>query len=163
MIAFEVDHGDVIKPCYGYRFEYQGRSAVLSSDTRYNQNVIKYGRGADLLVHEVAMARPGADVGGLRPADRGAPHDAARSRNGVRADQAEARRLHALVCWRATKFRAPTVDDLVAETRQTYGGPLQVGEDLMQFEIGDDVTVRQFDASADRFGEACGTNRRNEA
>ena len=58
VIAFEVDHGDVIKPCYGYRFEYQGRSAVLSSDTRYNQNVIKYGRGADLLVHEVAMARP---------------------------------------------------------------------------------------------------------
>ena len=24
VIAFEVDHGDVIKPCYGYRFEYQG-------------------------------------------------------------------------------------------------------------------------------------------
>ena len=58
MIAFEVDHGDVIKPCYGYRFEYQDRAAVLSSDTRYNENVIKYGRGADLLVHEVAIARP---------------------------------------------------------------------------------------------------------
>ena len=58
VIAFEVDHGDVIKPCYGYRFEYGGRVAVLSSDTRHNQNVIKYGKGADLLVHEVAMARP---------------------------------------------------------------------------------------------------------
>jgi len=40
VIAFEVDHGDVIKPCYGYRFEYDGRVAVLSSDTRYNENVI---------------------------------------------------------------------------------------------------------------------------
>ena len=58
VIAFEVDHGDVIKPCYGYRIEYGGRVAVFSSDTRYNQNVIKYGKGADLLVHEVAMARP---------------------------------------------------------------------------------------------------------
>ena len=58
VIAFEVDHGDVIKPCYGYRIEYGGRVAVFSSDTRYNHNVIKYGKGADLLVHEVAMARP---------------------------------------------------------------------------------------------------------
>ncbi len=47
-----------IKPCYGYRFEYDGRVAVFSTDTRYNQNVIKYGTGADLLVHEVASARP---------------------------------------------------------------------------------------------------------
>ena len=43
---------------YGYRFEYGGRVAVFSSDTRYNHNVIKYGAGADLLVHEVASARP---------------------------------------------------------------------------------------------------------
>ena len=56
--AFEVDHGDEIKPCYGYRIDYRGRSVVLSGDTRYNQNVIKYGTGADLLIHEVAMAKP---------------------------------------------------------------------------------------------------------
>ena len=30
VIAFEVDHGDVIKPCYGYRIEYGGRVAVLT-------------------------------------------------------------------------------------------------------------------------------------
>jgi hypothetical protein len=35
--ALSLDHGDAIKPCYGYRFEYGGRAAVLSSDTRYNQ------------------------------------------------------------------------------------------------------------------------------
>ena len=58
VIAFEVHHGDVIKLCYCYRFEYGGRVAVSSSDTRYNHNVIKYGAGADLLVHEVASARP---------------------------------------------------------------------------------------------------------
>jgi ribonuclease Z len=35
----------------------------------------------------------------------------------------------------------PTLDELVAETRQTYSGPLVVGEDLMSFTIGDEVTV----------------------
>jgi Metal-dependent hydrolases of the beta-lactamase superfamily III len=38
----------------------------------------------------------------------------------------------------------PTLDDLVAETRQTYSGPLEVGEDLTSFEIGDTVTVHRF-------------------
>jgi ribonuclease Z len=36
-----------------------------------------------------------------------------------------------------------TLGDLIAETRQTYSGPLQVGEDLMCFEIGETVSVRQ--------------------
>ena len=39
---------------------------------------------------------------------------------------------------------APTLDDVVAETRRTYDGPLQLGEDLMTFEIGETVTVRKF-------------------
>jgi ribonuclease Z len=42
----------------GYRIEYKGHAAVISGDTRYNQNVIKYGTGVDLLIHEVAIARP---------------------------------------------------------------------------------------------------------
>jgi ribonuclease Z len=50
--AFEVDHGEVIKPAYGYRIEYGGRAVVLSGDTRYNENVIRYGTEADLLIHE---------------------------------------------------------------------------------------------------------------
>ena len=32
--------------------------------------------------------------------------------------------------------------DLVTHTRKTYSGPLEVGEDLMSFEIGDEVKVR---------------------
>jgi acyl-CoA synthetase (AMP-forming)/AMP-acid ligase II len=31
--AFDVDHGGVISPAYGYRVDYQGRSAVFSGDT----------------------------------------------------------------------------------------------------------------------------------
>ena len=36
-----------------------------------------------------------------------------------------------LVFLASAKVPAMTVDDLVAETRQTYDGPLQAGEDLM--------------------------------
>jgi len=56
VIAFTVDHGAAIKPAYGYRIEYDGCSVVISGDTRYNENVVKFGIGADLLIHEVAMA-----------------------------------------------------------------------------------------------------------
>jgi ribonuclease Z len=37
----------------------------------------------------------------------------------------------------------PTIDDIVAETRQTYGGPLVAGEDLMAFDIGATVSVER--------------------
>jgi hypothetical protein len=43
------------------------------------------------------------------------------------------------------------VSDLIAETRQSYCGPLAVGDDLMCFDIADEVVVRRrpFDSAAD--------------
>ena len=153
VVAFEVDHGDVIKPCYGYRFEYQGRSAVLSSDTRYNQNVIKYGRGADLLVHEVAIARP--ELMSEAYIQRIVAHHTTPREAGLVFSETKpklAAYTH-LVFLASDKVPPATIDDLVAETRQTYSGPLQVGEDLMQFEIGEVVTARPYDAAAHRTGK----------
>ena len=37
----------------------------------------------------------------------------------------------------------PTVAEIVAETRQTYSGPLVAGEDLMAFDIGETVSVER--------------------
>src|SRR6516165_2904351 len=56
--AFEVDHGALIKPAYGYRIDYEGRSVILSGDTRYSENLEKHAQGATLVVHEVASANP---------------------------------------------------------------------------------------------------------
>ncbi|HEX7528159.1 MAG TPA: MBL fold metallo-hydrolase, partial [Thermoanaerobaculia bacterium] len=50
--AFAVDHGPV-KPAYGYRIDYAGKSVVFSGDTRYSENVIAHAKGCDVLVHEV--------------------------------------------------------------------------------------------------------------
>ena len=142
VIAFEVDHGDVIKPCYGYRFEYGGRSAVFSSDTRYNHNVIKYGAGADLLVHEVAGARPELMKEAYVQRIIGhhtTPYDAGRVFAQTRPKLAAYTHL---VLLGSEHISPPTIDDIVAQTRQTYSGPLVVGEDLTVFDIGETVTVQ---------------------
>jgi ribonuclease Z len=143
VIAFEVDHGDVIKPCYGYRFEYGGRVAVLSSDTRYNQNVIKHGAGADLLVHEVASARPEL----MREAyiqriiaHHTTPYDCGRVFAQTRPKLAAFTHIVQLA---SATIPPPSVEDMIAETRRAYDGPLEMGEDLMSFEIGDTVTVKR--------------------
>ena len=144
VIAFEVDHGDVIKPCYGYRFEYQGRVAVLSSDTRYNQNVIRYGKGADLLVHEVASARP--ELLGHAAMRRIVDHHTTPREAGRVFDQTRpklAAYTH-FVLLGNEQVPAPTVDEVIAETRETYRGPLVAGEDLMGFDIGETVSVRRW-------------------
>ncbi len=143
VIAFEVDHGDVIKPCYGYRFEYGGRVAVFSSDTRYNQNVIKYGAGADLLVHEVASAGPDLMKEAYIQriiAHHTTPRDAGRVFAQTRPKLAAYTHIVALG---SGVFPPPTIDDIVAQTRETYDGPLVAGEDLMAFDIGETVTVRR--------------------
>ena len=49
--AFEVDH-DPVKPALGYRFDYKGRSLVISGDTSYSENLIEKSREADVLIHE---------------------------------------------------------------------------------------------------------------
>ena len=36
-----------------------------------------------------------------------------------------------------------TANDLIPPTRQTYAGPLEVGEDLMVIDISDTVTVQR--------------------
>ena len=49
--AFAVVH-DPVKPAFGYRFDYGGRSVVVSGDTAPSPNLVKQARGADVLVHE---------------------------------------------------------------------------------------------------------------
>ena len=49
--AFRVDH-DPIEPAVGYRFDYKGRSAVISGDTTPSTVVEAQSKGVDLLVHE---------------------------------------------------------------------------------------------------------------
>lgn len=68
--AFTVDHSPV-HPAVGYRFDYKGRSLVISGDTAKNVAVEKQARGADLLVHEALSPRLVAILGqAAQKADR---------------------------------------------------------------------------------------------
>jgi ribonuclease Z len=139
--AFEVDHGDLIKPAYGYRVDYRGRSVVLSGDTRFSQNVIKFGTGADLLVHEVALAKP--EVAQTEAAKRILAHHTSPQEAGRVFSTAKPRlAVYSHISTAGgTGPTAPQPSDFIAATRETYDGPLVMGEDLMTINIGDTVNV----------------------
>ncbi len=138
--AFLVDHG-VVKPALGYRVDFMGHSVVLSGDTRYSENLIRFSQKVDVLIHEV-----------IDP-------DRFRAKNPSMSDE----RLQAIVGHHTSAELAGTLfaqvkpklavyshivpgdsTDLVSLTRKTYAGPLEVGEDLMSFDIGESVVVHRF-------------------
>jgi ribonuclease Z len=54
--AFRVDHTPV-SPAYGYRFDFGGRSVVVSGDTKPTDNLVRHSKGASILVAEALAAR----------------------------------------------------------------------------------------------------------
>jgi ribonuclease Z len=138
--AFLVDHGPV-RPALGYRVEFGPRSVVLSGDTRPSENLVKFARGADLLIHEVIAPdaeRAGASASFSREqreriiAHHTTPEDAGRIFSRVKPK---------LAVYSHIVPSFVTATDLVAPTRKTYSGPLDVGEDGMVIEVGDMVRV----------------------
>lgn len=144
VIAFAVDHGPAITPAYGYRIEYRGRVAVVSGDTRYNENVIRFGTGADLLIHEVAIARQ--ELMSEPFIQRIMAHHTTPREAGIVFTRTRPRlaAFTHLVFLASDTIAPASVADLIAETRQTYIGPLEVGEDLMSFCIGDAISTHRF-------------------
>ncbi len=53
--AFRVEH-EPVSPAVGYRFDYGGRSVVISGDTKKSDSLLANARGVDLIVHE-ALSR----------------------------------------------------------------------------------------------------------
>ena len=136
--AFEVDHGPV-RPAYGYRIDAAGRSVVLSGDTVKSDAVIRAARGCDVLVHEVAAASEDAQRKSeftrqvltyhTSPEAAGEVFTAARPRLAVYS--------HLVLLGGFTE------EELVARTRTTYDGPLEVGVDGLTVEIGDSISVHR--------------------
>ncbi|WP_439550438.1 MBL fold metallo-hydrolase [Falsiroseomonas sp.] len=142
--AFEVDHGQHIRPAVGFRIDHEGRSVLLSGDTKPHPNVRLHGAGVDLLVHEVC-ALPAALAG--RPVQQAiADHHTSPAEAGA-IFAATRPRLAAYT--HIVQIAAPgvppvTLEAIEVETRTAYDGPLVFGEDLMRFTItADGVAVDQ--------------------
>jgi ribonuclease Z len=142
--AFEVDHATA-KPAFGYRIDYGGHSVVFSGDTRMSDNLIRFSKGVDLLVHEVAWARPellnkseaARIIIGLHttPEEAGTVFTRVKPRLAVYS--------HVVFLTTDPAFTAPTSTDVLKLTRKTYDGPLEMGEDLMTVGIGEKIDIRR--------------------
>jgi ribonuclease Z len=60
--AFSVAH-EPVTAAVGYRFDYKGRSVVISGDTAYSTSLVAAAKGADLLAHEAQANAMVAKIG----------------------------------------------------------------------------------------------------
>jgi ribonuclease Z len=137
--AFLVDHA-LVKPAFGYRVDYVGHSVVLSGDTRYSENLIRFARGTDVLIHEVLDPEA---YDALVHSE--APEERARI-IGHHTTPEDAGKVFTKVAPKLAVYShivPPDVPNVVPHTRKTYSGPLEVGEDLMSIEIGDKIVVKR--------------------
>ncbi len=137
--AFEVDHGDLIHPAFGFRVDHAGHSVVISGDTRPSAALARHAQGVDLLVHQVAAARPELLARSESWQDILNHHTTPEQAGEIfsRAAPKLAVYYH-LVLLNDLVVPPITLDDLVRRTRTTYSGPLLVGSDLMRLGIGPD-------------------------
>lgn len=141
--AIRVDHGPV-KPAVGYRFDYQGRSIVISGDTSKSASLIAASKGADLLVHEalqpelVKMMTAGLDAKGMKNMAQitrdilnyhTTPEEAAEVAQSAGVKQLV---LSHIVPAIPSKFFYPA---FLGDAPKRFKGPLMMGEDGMMFSL----------------------------
>ncbi|MDX3969225.1 MAG: MBL fold metallo-hydrolase [Bradyrhizobium sp.] len=144
--AFTVNHGELIKPAFGYKVEYSGHKIVLSGDTKYTSNVEQQGSGADVIIHEVAIVAGDTEAAiNKNPVFREVlNHHTSPAEAGTLFKNARPR----LAVFSHIVMIAPTFsvsdDEILRQARKTYDGPLVVGEDLMRIRVSDtEVSVER--------------------
>ena len=139
--AFLVDHAE-IKPAFGYRIDYDGHSVTLSGDTRPSDNLVRFAQGTDVLIHEVIEV---STYGNLNKSDTS---EQARKIIGHHTTAEQAGIIFTRVKPKLAVYShivpsQASSSELVTQTRKTYSGPLEVGEDLMNIDIGDRIVVHR--------------------
>jgi ribonuclease Z len=134
--AFRVNHDDI--NAFGFRVDYQGRSVVLSGDTRPSENLVAHAKDVDVVVHEVGMFAPDSDLGRQIVAQlHSTPEQAGEEFSKIRP------KLAVYSHFSLFGTPEPTMDELITRTRRTYQGPLEVGEDLLAISIGESIAVHR--------------------
>ena len=130
--AFLVDH-DPVAPAFGYRVHYGGRSVVISGDTRPSDNLVKFAKGVDVLVHEVFNGQ----LGSTQPI--AVYHTMPEQAADIFTRTAPRLAVYSHI--------APAVFDPTPRTRAAgYTGPLQVGNDLTTIVVGDSISFTPCDS-----------------
>jgi ribonuclease Z len=131
--AFPVDHRP-FSPAIGYRFDGEGRSIVISGDTRPCENVARMSHGVDVLIHEAYQERYQAELA------RHSVEFASRLKaiRGYHTSTVEAAAIAAgakvkkLALTHLMPAPGEDEDDYIVEMKPIYPGPIVVGKDLME-------------------------------
>lgn len=137
--AFSVDHY-VVEQAFGFRVDYQGHSVVISGDTAYSENLIRYSANTDVLIHEVMS---GALEGFIRKTFPKVVADDIVALHTLAPDVGRVFTKSKTKLGVLTHFNNdPTgVPGLRAEISSTFDGEFVVGQDLMRIEIGDEIKI----------------------
>lgn len=122
VIAFPVQHGSW-KEAFGYRFDADGKSIVISGDTRPSDNVVEACGGCDVLLHEVYSGTPA----NAEDAAYFSSFHTSAQQLGVIAARAHPKLL---VVWHWVPLGNTSQADMIHEIRQAFDGPIVVADDL---------------------------------
>ena len=136
---FRVNHHDLYsdEPSLGYRIEYNDRSIVISGDTCFCENLVKFSEGVDLLVHEVAAGPAGEEISDVVRkilSIHTSPEDCGRVFSEVRPKLAVYNHI--------LQLQGVSLEEMMVRTRERYDGPVLFGEDMMKIKIDDSVKVQ---------------------
>jgi ribonuclease Z len=137
--AFTVEHADG-NPAFGYTVAWNGHGVLLSGDTTLNENLIKHGIGADLIIHNVIAF---SDRLSEMPEMKGVlaklttPEQAAEVFKRTRPKLA----VYSHIVTKELQG-SKGEDQIIQRTRAAgYDGPLVMGVDRMSFEISGEVKL----------------------
>lgn len=149
--AMAVDHipPDICE-CYGLKLESHGKTVVFSSDTKALPEMVDFARGADLLIHEATFPEAAIEYrakNGIGTFSHTSPRELGRI-------AAEAGVGHLVAThighWDSTnpivrklaaqhmpvEIMGPgLLDQVVADIREAYGGPVQIAEDMLTIHV----------------------------
>lgn len=139
----EVEH-QPIQPALAYRFDYKGRSLVISGDTVYSEKIVALGKNVDLMVHDalsmplVKQLEQKAEQNNMAGISQiaidirnyhASPEDAGRA-----AQKANAK--HLLLYHLVPPPRLPGLANLFKwQAQKTYSGDVSVGIDGLWFSL----------------------------
>lgn len=120
--AFAVKHGSW-KEALGYRFDADGKSIVISGDTRPVHSVVEACNGCDLLVHEVYSGTPSG-------ADDAAYFSSFHTSGQQLGEIAAKARPKLLVVWHYVPLGHTDETQAIEDIQRTFHGPVVMANDL---------------------------------
>lgn len=122
--AFPVPHGSW-KYAFGYRFDADGRSIVVSGDTKPSQSIVDACNGCDVLVHEVYSTK---GFNRLPPADQ--KYHSNFHTSGIELGDLATRARPKLLILSHVLFFGESASEIVDEVRSRFAWNVVAGDDL---------------------------------